>query len=102
MKDETFFIPFSTLIQHENKRIRIYILKVIGKLLEKTNDKIIENNLDLCIEYYLEHFEFDEETYTTILEIMTNNISLNILNTLNYKNKKLNFFFLFKILFKFI
>lgn len=80
--DEKFNIPFVTLLHRNTKDLRLYALKVIGKMLEKSpmdkRNKFEANGGLLVIEHTLVAHPFDNETYTGIMEIMFNCVNYKI------------------------
>ena len=84
---ESFYYPLLTLLHCENKNIRLFTLKLFGKILEGCSGyEKMDPNIFSVIEHYLMIFDFDKEIYTALMEIITNNISYKVLSSISNLN----------------
>lgn len=83
VSDEKFYVPFFSMLKHEQKTVRIFALKVLGKIIEKTtNDrkyKFETNGGYLIMEHsFLDEQYFTNETFTALFEILLDRVSYKV------------------------
>lgn len=83
VSEEKFYLPFFSLLKHEQKTVRIFALKVLGKIVEKAaNDrkyKFETNGGYLMMEHsFLDEQYFTNETFTALFEIILDRVSYKI------------------------
>lgn len=84
-------LPFFGIIKRNNANLRVWALKLIGKILQlsssstisslsssvqKKKEKVMGSNRLLSIKLYLEPFTFTENTYFGLLEVLLENVDI--------------------------
>lgn len=88
LSEEKIMLPLLNMLTNNKKKIRIFSLKLIGKILERSNSERRQKFKNLGYYLLMEQFLlsencFDEETYIALLEIILCKISFTINSTIS-------------------
>jgi WD40 repeat protein len=83
VSEDKFYVPFFTLLKHEQRNVRILALKVLGRMVEKApNDRKYRFETTggyLMMEHcFLDEEYFTNETFTALVEIILDRVSYKI------------------------
>ncbi|KAL9647552.1 hypothetical protein ABK040_006908 [Willaertia magna] len=87
LSDEKIMPPLLNLLTNSKKKIRIFSLKLIGRIMERGNSerrsKFRNLGYFLMVEQLLLNDNYDDEMYTVLLELILNKMSFNINTTIS-------------------
>ena len=87
LSEEKIMLPLLNLLSSSKQKIRIFSLKLLGKVMERSNAEKRQKFRNLGYFLMIEHFllndnNFDDETYTALLELILSKMSFNINSTI--------------------